>query len=160
MCSSCGLPVDEHDRHVRFQLPAPVLELPEQDRTPGSWMSHDSANASVMMQVPGVGPFCRCLLPVQLDGGYTVQFGVWIAIHPNDLQRAFAGWWSAEYAALELNGYLANSLPGWDCLGASVRAIVVDPDHTPYVIESANETLTQVLTRSWPHDQVLRSLPS
>jgi hypothetical protein len=61
--------------------------------------------------------------------------------------------------ALELNGYLANSLPVWNCLGAPVRAIVVDPDHTPYVIESANETLTQVLTRSWPHDQVLRSLP-
>lgn len=113
-----------------------------------------------MMQVPGVGPFCRCLLPVQLDGAYVVHFGVWIAIHPDDLQRAFAVWRTAEYAALELNGYLANSLPGWGCLGAPVRAIVTDPDHTPYIVGSTDETLTQVLEREWPHDEVLRSLPS
>jgi hypothetical protein len=29
-----------------------------------------------------VGAFLRALLPVQLTGGYTVTFGVWVGVHP------------------------------------------------------------------------------
>ena len=45
-----------------------------------------------MMLVPNVGPFVRALPPFGLTGGYTVTFGVWVAVHPDDLQRAFAVW--------------------------------------------------------------------
>jgi hypothetical protein len=159
-CPTCGHPLDDHNRHVRFLLPTPVLELPEQESTAGAWMSHDDANSSVMMQVPDVGPFCRCLLPVQLDGGYSVHFGVWIGIHPDDLQRAFAKWWSSDYSTLEMDGYLANSLPGWGCLGAPVHALVKDPESTPYIVASSDDVLAEVLQQDWPHDQVLGLLPS
>lgn len=122
-------------------------------------MSHEDANVSVMMQVPGVGPFCRCLLPVHLDGGYTLHFGVWVAIHPDELQRAFAIWWSPEYQTLELDGYLANALPEWGGLGSPVHAAVVQLEHTPYVIGSADPGLAHVLAHQWPHEEVLGRLP-
>ena len=42
-----------------------------------------------MMQVPEVGPLLRALLPVHLSGGYTLTFGLWLLVRPDDLQRAF-----------------------------------------------------------------------
>jgi hypothetical protein len=76
----CGRPLDLHDRHVRFVLPDPGLALPDRESTTGTWMSHGSAQDSVMMQVPNVGAFVRALLPVKLTEGRTVTFGVWLAI--------------------------------------------------------------------------------
>jgi hypothetical protein len=73
-CRSCGLPLDGHDRHVRFELPDPVSETNRID-TAGAWLSHADANSSVMMQIPGLGAFVRALLPVRLSGGYSVTFG-------------------------------------------------------------------------------------
>jgi hypothetical protein len=49
--------------------PEPVLSSPGQERVPGAWLSHESPEASVMMQIPGVGPFVRALLAVRLMGG-------------------------------------------------------------------------------------------
>lgn len=159
-CATCGRPLSEHNRDVRFRLPDPVLDLPDQERTDGVWMSHDDAIKSVMMQVPGVGPFCRSLLPIHLDGGYTLHFGVWIAIHPNELQRAFSLWWTPEYETLELDGYLANSLPGWGGLASPVHAVVRDSEHTPYLVSSTNAELEHVLVHEWPHEEVLARLPA
>ena len=76
-CGTCGGPVDAHDRQIRFRLPEPVLDSPGQERIPGAWLSHESLEASVMMQIPGVGPFVRALLVVRLTGGYAVTYGVW-----------------------------------------------------------------------------------
>jgi hypothetical protein len=93
-CEICGRPTDAHDRHVRFRLPDPVVNTQLQDRAPGTWQTAQNANDSVMMQVPDVGPFVRALLPVRLTGGFTVTYGVWVGVHPDDLQRAFKVWWS------------------------------------------------------------------
>jgi hypothetical protein len=152
--------VPERIRHVRFLLLAPVLDLPEREDTAGTWMSDTDTDSSVMMQAPGVGPFCRCILPVHLDGGYTLHFGVWVAIHPDELQRVFAIWWTPDYERLEFDAFLANSLPGWGGLGSPVRAAVRNTDHTPYVIESADANLASVLQQTWPHEEVLARLPS
>ena len=67
-CGMRGGPVDARDRQIRFRLPEPVLDSPEQGRVPGAWLSHESPGASVMMQIPGVGPFVRALLAVRLTG--------------------------------------------------------------------------------------------
>jgi hypothetical protein len=111
----CGRPLDAHDRQVRFRLPEPVLTSPAQEKTPGSWLSHDSPETSVMMQVPAIGAFIRALLPVRLSGGHTITFGVWMCINPRELPRVFAVWWEPEYRHLRLDGALANSIPPWDC---------------------------------------------
>ena len=53
----------------------------------------------------------RALLPVRLTGGYTVSFGVWLAVHPDDLQHIFAVGWEPDYARLVVHGWPVNSLP-------------------------------------------------
>ena len=116
---------------MRFDLPAPVFQTPEREQTPGIWMSHSDARTSVMMQVPSVGAFVRALLPVRLTTGFTVTFGGWLGVHPDDLQRAFRVWWEPGYADLGLDGLPANALPGWGLLGAATHAEVRDPEQTP-----------------------------
>ncbi len=118
-------------------------------------MSHADARTSVMLQVPGVGPFVRAVLPVSLSGGFAVTFGVWLAVHPHDMQHAFAVWWEPEYRDLVLHGRLANALPVWGLLATPVRAVVGDPEQTPYCADSRDEQLSAVLSQQWPHDLVL-----
>ena len=123
-------------------------------------MSHDTPEESVMLQVPNVGAFVRALLPVRLTGGYQVTFGVWMAVHPDDLQRAFRIWWEPEYVDLVLDGVLANALPTWDVFGASLQAVVRNADHTPYVETTSHSALQRVLTDEWAHESVLSALPA
>ena len=136
-----------------------MLTTSERETAPGVWMSHGDATESVMMEVPDVGTFVRCLLPVRLTGGFTVTFGLWLAVHPDVLQQAFRVWWEPAYQDLVLDGYLANSLPVWDLLAAPARARVRDENHTPYVDESPDVVLRRVLADEWPHEELLASLP-
>jgi hypothetical protein len=122
-------------------------------------MSHADANQSVMMMVPTVGSFLRVLLPVQLSGGYTVTFGAWLGVHPDDLKRAFSVWTAPDYVDLRLDGRLANALPAWDVFAAPAAAAVRDPEHTPHIISSSDEVLSRVLTEQWPHEEILDGLP-
>lgn len=113
-----------------------------------------------MMTVPTVGTFVRSLLPVRLSGGYTVTFGVWLGIHPDDLERTFSVWWEPEYLDLRLEGRLANALPSWEVFAAPVVATVVNPDETPYVVSSTDPTLASVLANEWSPEQILPGLLS
>jgi hypothetical protein len=154
-CATCGRPTDTHDRHVRFRLPEPVLRTDDQHQAEGVWMTDPDPTRAVMMQVPGLGPFVRALLPIRLDGGYTLTYGVWVGVHPDDLQTAFRTWWAPEYADLRLSGHLANIIEPWDVYAAPVDLEVRDPDQTPYCVASDNEELHHILTREWDHDLVL-----
>lgn len=113
-----------------------------------------------MMQVPSLGGFVRALLPVQLSGGHSVRFGVWVGIHPDDLQHAARIWWRPEYADLRLRGRLANAVEPWGMLAAPVEIAVVDPDVAPWCVRSDDEMLSAVLDREWDHQLVLGSLPA
>jgi len=112
------------------------------------------------MQVPQVGAFLRALLPVQLTGGYTVTFGVWIGVRPDDFRRAVETWWSPEYAQLTMHGLLANALPAWDVFGAPVTIAVTDPQMTPSCVGSSDPELASVLSDQWEHDLILGGLPA
>lgn len=160
LCRQCGRPLSEHNRHVRFRLPDPVAALSDWEQTEGLWSTHPDPNVAVMMQVPNVAPFIRCMLPVTLTGGYGITFGVWVAVHPDDLQRAFAVWWSDDYVHLQLSGHLASALPGWGLLRAPVVAKVQHPDETPYITASDDDELARVLHDVWAHDEVLPMLPT
>lgn len=133
--------LDAHNRHVRFRLPDPVLDGLREGLPEGTWLSHEDPGMSVMMQVPGLDAFVRALLPVRLSGGHTVTYGVWVGIHPGDLQRAFGVWWQPEYAELRLDGMLANSLQPWGLLAAPVSLAVRDPEQTPYCAASTPSAL-------------------
>jgi hypothetical protein len=156
-CARCGRQTSDHDRDVRFRLPDPVLDGPEQHHIEGSWLSDQGPNVATLMQIPDISPFVRALLPVRLEEGHELRFGVWIVIHPNDIQRACAVWNSPEYTELKLTGYLANRLEPWGLLAAPVNLAVLNQDHTPYCVSSPDEVLNYVLTKEWPHS-VLTSL--
>ena len=158
-CGVCGRPADAHDRHVRSGLPDPVAASPGQERVPGAWLSQGSPESSVMMQIPGAGPFVRALVPVRLTGGHTVTYGAWIGIHPDDLQRAFRVWWKPEHKDLRLNGVLANSIQPWGLLAAPVSLAVRDAQQTPYCVSSLDPLLSRVMSEDWPHENVLQALP-
>lgn len=112
-----------------------------------------------MMQVDGLGAFVRALLPTNLTGGYTVTFGVWVGISPDDLRRVFDVWFAPEYVNLHIEGVLANDIGPWRVLASPVRLGVRDPDSTPYCVSSSNPVLQDVLDRVWPHDFVLAATP-
>jgi hypothetical protein len=122
-------------------------------------LSHDDANSSVMMQVPGVGPFVRVLMPVRLLGGDTLTFGLWLGVHPEDLQRTFKEWWAPTYPNLVLDGRIANDVQPWGLLAKPASAVVRNPDETPYLAASTDALTEQVLTQEWPHEPVLAALP-
>jgi hypothetical protein len=155
----CGREADDHERDVRFRLPDPVLQSDQQHLVAGTWMSDDDPGVAVMMQVPEFGPFVRSLLPVRLSGGFTVTYGVWVSISPEDLQRAFEVWWKPEYAEMQLAGRLANEVPPWDVFRAPVDLAVRDSTEIPYCVSSSNSELAQVIADEWNHDLVLSTLP-
>jgi hypothetical protein len=113
-----------------------------------------------MMQVPGAGAFIRALLPVTLTGGYSVTYGVWLGIHPDDLRRTYDVWWEPAYQDLRLEGRLANAIPPFGLLASPVVATVRDVEETPYCTESNDAELSRVLTQEWEHTMVLASLPA
>lgn len=158
-CKMCGHALPAHDRDVRFRLPDPVLNSPEQHGAEGSWLSDPDPMKATLMQVPNISPFVRALLPVKLHGGHELRFGVWIAIHPDDLQYAYRVWNAPEYTGLKLTGYLANKIEPWGLYKVPVNLAVANPDHTPYCLSSPNAELNDVLTKDWPHD-ILASLPA
>ena len=154
-CPTCGRPLDDHDRHLRLRLPDPVLATSLRERAPGVWMNGEDATCSDMLQVPGIGPSVRVLLPVSLTGGHTVTFGLWLAVSPDDLQRAFREWWAPSYADLVLDGYIGNDIASFDTLGRPAHARVIDADATPYIVESSDEVVERLLHETWDHETVL-----
>jgi hypothetical protein len=158
-CAMCGRSTSAHDRDVRFRLPDPVLNSPEQHRAEDSWLSDPDPNKATLMQIPYISPFVRALLPIKLEGGHELRYGVWIAIHPDDLQHACRVWNAPEYKDLKLTGYLANRIEPWGLYRVPVNLAVLNPDHTPYCVSSPDDELNDVLTKVWPHD-LLSSLPS
>jgi hypothetical protein len=162
-CAMCGRSVSEHNRHVRFSLPDPVLALAEREATPGTWMSHSTARESVMMQIPNVGAFVRALLPVRLRGGDSVTFGLWLAIDPreNALVKLAELWANDDkYRDLSVEGWLANAIPPWGMFAAPVTATVRDVQQTPYCTQSPDDTLQHVIADEWDHELVLAAVPN
>ncbi len=154
VCTHCGRPIEEHNRHLRFVLPEPVLDIPEDERAERTWGN------DVLMAVRDVGSFVRIVVPVRLSGGYTVTFGAWLGVHPDDVRRAHEVWESPDYSTLELDGRLANMLPSWEeqSYGRPLRARVRHVDEVPYAVESADADLQRILTDEWPHESVLAAI--
>jgi len=152
LCPTCGGQLDAHNRHVRFQLPDPVLDVAADERPARTWGN------DVLTQVDGVGAFVRALLPVRLSGGHTLTYGLWLGVHPDDLRRAHTTWWSPAYPDLVLDGLIANDVQPWNLLGKPARALVRNPDETPYVDSSSDAVLNAVLSDEWPHDLVPATL--
>ena len=154
-CPNCGRPLDEHDRHIRFKLPEPVLAIPPEEREPQTWGN------DVLMQVQKLGSFVRILVPIKLSGGYTVTYSAWLGVHPADLRHAWEVWTDKDaYPQLRLKGYLANMLPGWEMetYTKPLETAVLDPEFTPYAVDSPDDFMQRILHDEWPHELVLEAI--
>lgn len=122
-------------------------------------MSHETPRESVFISVEGMGSFVRSLVQVHLTGGFSVTYGVWIELSPDDAQHAFDAWFAPSYVDLAINGRLANSIAPWDVLDAPVHLAVRDPDETPYCVSSPSPAMSNLLQDVWAHELVLSKLP-
>ncbi|RJQ79013.1 DUF2199 domain-containing protein [Pseudonocardiaceae bacterium YIM PH 21723] len=152
-CTTCGRALDDHARDIRFGLPDPVLEVPENLRAEHTWQTDD------MMTVDGIGAFMRVLLPVRLTGGFEVTFGTWIGVRPLELERAFAIWPTREYADFAVNGWLANRIDPWGLLGIPLTASVRDVNQIPYITGSSDPFLDHLLQERVPVEPVVEAWP-
>jgi hypothetical protein len=150
-CAHCGRPIVEHDRHVRFELPDAVFELPKKDRV------KRTRGRDPLIQVQGLGAFVRTLLEIRLTDGYTLTAGTWLAIDPALFQSVWERWETAQYVSLHIDGHLANALPPWGAkvLGAPATATVRIATEYPYIARSSQPDLARVLATEWPHEDIL-----
>jgi hypothetical protein len=150
-CPSCGSPLSHHDRHIRFRLPDPVIEVPEEERAERFWGN------DVMLAVKDLGSFVRALLPVHLDDGGSLTFGLWLGVHPDTLRHLWEVWWKPEYAEVSFTGYIANDLVPWSgsVLAMPVTAEPRDPDTAPYVTGSEDPTVHRIVTEKWDPQLIL-----
>jgi hypothetical protein len=147
--------MDQHHRNVRFRLPDPVLKLSPEDLESRRWGNDE------LLQVQGVGAFVRALLPVRLEGGDTVTYGLWLGVQPEELRQLWEIWNEPTYLDHEFEGWCANGIPPWKeaVLAAPVIARPRKRDEVPYVTASDHPVLASLLEREWPHDFVLSGLP-
>jgi hypothetical protein len=149
-CAVCGSAhVGGDHRHIRFRLPDPLLGRDGWQDGEHVWSDDPDPMRATLLYVPPVGCFVRCLLPIHLTGGRTLTYGVWLGVPPDSMRRTVEVWHAPEYAGLVLDGLLANAVPPWGLLTAPARAVVRDPDATPYVSESADPALARVLADEW-----------
>lgn len=155
VCASCGRATNDHDRHVRFGLPDPVLSRRELLDSPDFWSTDPDPTVAVMMVVPEMGGFIRALFPVKMTENHTLTYGVWVGVDEPSLHRAFEVWWSPEYSSLTIDGRLANRIEPWGLLASPVELMVLDQNATPYCTSSTDPICSHALTHEWDHATVL-----
>ena len=107
----------------------------------------------------GIGAFVRCLMPVHLTGGSTLEYSVWLRVPAEMLRHAGEIWEAPQYADLRLEGTVANAVQPWpDMLGAPARAEVRDPESIPYLVADEGTLMHRVLHDEWDRDDVLSRL--
>ena len=107
----------------------------------------------------GIGAFVRCLMPVHLTGGSTLEYSVWLRVPADMLRHASEIWEAPEYADLRLEGTVANAVQPWtDMLGAPARAEVRDPESIPWLVADEGTLMHRVLHDEWDRDDVLSRL--
>lgn len=150
-CPTCGDELSDHDRNLRFYLPEPALAVPESERAARFW------GDDILLAVEDVGSFVRALLPIHLDDGGSLTFGLWLGVHPDVLARLSEVWWEPEYANTSFEGLLANDLAPWsgEMIGRPVLATVRDPDAVPYVVHSEDPLVRRIVLDRWRTDTVL-----
>jgi hypothetical protein len=151
-CPCCGGTLSPVDFAVRSTWPDPLLALPAADRE-ATWGNEHLRAAD------GIGAFVRCLMPVRLTGGGTLEYSVWLRVPAEKVRHASEIWEAPEYADLRLEGTVANAVQPWaDLLGAPARAEVRDPESIPYLVADEGTLVHRILHDEWDRDDVLGRL--
>ncbi|GAA0987143.1 hypothetical protein GCM10009555_065910 [Acrocarpospora macrocephala] len=151
-CVCCGGPLDPNDLRFNYPLPDPVTELPDEE------IKSRVAGGPHVFVVEGMGRFLRVLLPIALDDGRRVTFGVFVAVGSQAYEKAREAAGDGEkYLQLTYSGLLANAIEPWgnELLGAEVEVAVLDPRQMAYVVGSEHQALARVFQEQWPASDVL-----
>ncbi|AGL20760.1 DUF2199 domain-containing protein [Actinoplanes sp. N902-109] len=152
-CSCCGAPLDPVNLAIRTEWPDALKDLPP-DRREAIW------GDGTLRRDPDLGAFIRCMMPVQLTGGGTVEYSVWLRIDDNQMRKALHFWDLPEYADLTLVGTVANDVKPWEgMLGEPARAEVRDPGTIPWLIAQPETLLHRILHDTWDRDDILSRIP-
>lgn len=145
-CGCCGALVDDQNLRWEYELPDELADDTDQ-------ISYRS-RAVILSEV---GSFLRCIAPIRLDDGAVARFGVWVAIL-DDADRVMAAGRAGgdAWATLRFTGVLTNTLRPWPTIYRPIVSVAVsEPDLVPLLIDSRDPLLRDVLTRSWPHAEVI-----
>jgi hypothetical protein len=102
--------------------------------------------------------FVRGLLPVRIEGGEEFRYGVWLEVDPETFEQVIRVWNDpAAYRSLAFGGRIANALPpfGSCALGAHVDLATRDEKSRPFVVNSREPWLEDLLARGWTHREHL-----
>lgn len=104
-----------HGLDYSFNLPDCVFALPAAERS-----ARNQKNFAEL----GDRRFVRALLPLPVEGGQELRFGIWIEVVPADFQRLHAVFWDDEpaYLALRISGQVESSTT---VLGNELRGAIV-----------------------------------
>jgi hypothetical protein len=107
-----------------------------------------------------MGNFIRVLLPVQLTDDYQIVIGCWLGVPADQFDLAGRVWNTPAYDELVLEGLMANAVAPWpSVLGAPAIAKPRSSNELPYVVESGDPGLAQVLRDIWPHADAVKAWP-
>ncbi len=122
----------------------------------GAWMSGPDIAESDLLRLPSVAEYVRALLPVAIEGGPVLTYGVWVELDSPTFEKVRMAWWSGGYGTLKFDGLLANKLPFQHAIYSPVVVGVVDPARLPIVLSSPDSWTEELLRTVLPHS----ALPS
>ncbi|MGQ5262850.1 DUF2199 domain-containing protein [Micromonospora sp. ZYX-F-536] len=94
-CFCCGDSLEPGHPAANFQLPDAIAQLDDDELR-----RLVDTHTYVVLTVQGHGSYLRVILPVPLDDGRTVTFGVWVAVSEESFYRARDSWASEAYSSL------------------------------------------------------------
>jgi hypothetical protein len=157
LCTVCGVPIANHAADLQFGVPDSVLAAPDIAIGQGAWMSGQSPADSDLLILPPMGAFARCLLPVRVDGGAILTYGVWVRVDDVQFYRLREVWNSEQYGGLTISGTLANKLPFEHAILSEVVAKVADSRRRPVIVSSSDSWTRELLGAVLPHEFIEQS---
>ena len=149
-CACCGISPDPRGRpfSITFEQPDVISQIEPE--------LLDTWGGDPFLAIKNVGFFVRVILPVKLSDGFAIDFGTWLEVQNEDFRTAWRTWNAPEYADLTLEGCVANAILPWGEMPFKlVKAVVRDVEKVPYLVSSDEESISKILTRTWPHAEVL-----
>jgi len=116
----------------------------------------DTWGQDPFLAIKTIGFFLRVIVPIKLDGGFSVNFGTWLEISDDDFRTAWRTWNAPEYQDLEVEGYLANAIAPWPPFPhALAKATVRSVEEVPFVTSASHPEVQMLLDMEWPHRRIL-----
>ncbi len=153
VCGGDGTPAGE--RAVLLALPDVLLRRDPAHLLSGVGTDDPDPAAAVFLEATE-GCFVRCRLVVELDGGGSIAYSLWVRVTPDTAQRIGRTLGTEAALVLRFEGWLGNALPGAGFLDAPVTVgVSMSMNNQPVVVATADPALTTFLAERHPQQAAL-----